>query len=437
MISVPKYVRITQTKEQDAEYTVYNSKTGEEYEINQILFDILREINEKNIFSIQEAEEIACKYVTNYKEIIETLLAERVLIPECKEASKNLLNPKEIDYPLTTVTIELTNCCSLRCIHCYGAFGRIEKEMHYSLGEIQKLKKELDYLHVKTIVLSGGDLFLNKEFAQITYYLLENGFEVSILSNGWIDITSFCESVRDYKLSMVFSIDGFEKKHDFIRGRRESYNHVMNALKIANKYQNISVGINTTVMRENVDEIEELHKYIRKLYPNISINSGLIIPVDGGTQSFEEKEFEGVYAVCPQVFESFDKGKERVERCQGGISLCSLAADGSLYLCAAARDDKFLFGNIFTNSLTELWLNPPNQIKKMRKEKHLERIKCQQCDRKEFCKTIQDCRIYADKYAKGIDEANPITCFVASKKDKEYNCTNIQKPAMTEKDDVR
>ncbi len=360
-------------------------------------------------------QKIIERYASNFEEISEILFSEELLINSSKVELNNILPSKKIEYPLTTITIELTNLCSLNCIHCYGAFGRNTKRMEYSLEEIQQLKKEFDYLHVRSIVLTGGDLFLNNDTVDIVLYLLENGFKVTVLTNGWADITTFCQVVKDYQLAMIFSLDGLEETHDFIRGRREAFTHAMKAIEVANMYDNISIGINITIMRKNISEVEKLEEYIKKLYPNISINKGLIIPVEGIEQSFRIDEFEHIHDICPSVLRKFDKGKERIERCQGGITLCSLDADRNVTICAAARGSKFLFGNIYDRELSDIWVNPPVHISQMRSEKHLDGEKCRNCNKYEKCKNIQDCRIYAEGYSGDISDANPICCFIAGK----------------------
>lgn len=419
MICLPNYIRVIQVRGQKDEYTLFNSKTGDEYIIDDITYKILKELSEKLQVSDIDCKAIIQKNACNYEEIYEFLVSEGIIITKCEDMSfdtcRNILPPKEIEYPLTTITIELTNVCSLNCIHCYGAFGKNVKIQEYTLNDIKELKKEFDILHVQSVVLTGGDLFMNSNSTDIALFFLKNGFKVSILANGWKDMNDFYEAIKEFQVSIIFSLDGLEETHDFIRGRKGSYEHIMNAIKKANMYDKISIGISTTIMKKNILEIEKMQNNMKKLFPNISMNQGLIIPVGDEKQSFKIDEMEDVYDKCPSAISGFIMEEERKERCQGGISICSLTAEGNVLICAAARGKQFTLGNIYKRKLSDIWINPPTYIKKYRMEKHLSKEKCKMCGNKEICKKIKDCRIYADKYSQDEQDANPICCLLAEK----------------------
>ncbi len=58
MISVPKYIRITQTREQEDEYNVFNSRTGEEYVIDQTMYNILQEIKNASLDNREDCKKL-------------------------------------------------------------------------------------------------------------------------------------------------------------------------------------------------------------------------------------------------------------------------------------------------------------------------------------------------------------------------------------------
>lgn len=413
MIIIPSYIRIFQTKEQSDEYTLYNSKTGNEYIIDYTLYEILYTISTSRPNTFSDCKAILKNAIENYNEIFEILKSEQFIVNSLKHQESNILPSKKNNYPLTALSIELINTCTLKCIHCYGAFSETPHCMLYTFEDIVKLKPEFDILHVSTIVLTGGDVFLNKDLNRIALYLLENGFKLSILANGWSNISSFCDSVKDYKLSISFSIDGLKETHDIIRGRKNSFENVMNSIATVSKYSNISIKISTTVMRKNLNEINDLKKFIYSHYPTIPFRLGLIIPVETTDQSFSLDELDNVYNACPDVLHSFIKEKDRKERCQGGVSIGALQANKDLTICIAARDKKFVFGNISQTRLSQLWNNPNIEIEKMRMEKHFDNIKCKQCETKEKCRKLQNCRVYAQQYKGTIEEPNPICCFLS------------------------
>ncbi|SES41649.1 radical SAM additional 4Fe4S-binding SPASM domain-containing protein [Butyrivibrio fibrisolvens] len=414
MISTPKNIRVTQTRDNN-EFLLYNSISGEEYNIDATMLEVLKEVEEQSPQNREELLKIVSNMSTDSEEIVDFMFEEEIW-KSVEEKNSNIHDVEtNLQYPLTTLTIELTNLCTLNCIHCYGKFGHNKIKHEYSLKEIVELKKQMDKLSVRTVVLTGGDAFLNHEIIKIAKFFLENGFKVTVLSNGWNDISLFCEELSGYAYSIAFSIDGLEDQHDYIRGRKQSFTHVLKALEIANRYQNVATKVNITVMKKNIHQIDKLIEYLKSTFPNTSINAGLIIPVGDNDIDFKEDEFERLEEKCPWIFEKFIKDKDREERCFGGVSLCSLDAQGNVTICTAAREKDFILGNIRDRSLYDIWMKPSPKIERMRKEFHQNHEKCKECANKRRCKKVQDCRVYALKYTGDMDNPSPICCYVASK----------------------
>lgn len=414
MISTPKNIRITQVQNNSEEYLLYNSITGEEYNIDSTMLEIIKVVNEKLPKNRDSLLKIVSELTADSEEIIDFLLEEGIWTTVDGQ-NPNILTGINLEYPLATITIELTNICTLNCIHCYGKFGHNNVKYEYSIDDIKKLKEYMDMLSVRTVVLTGGDAFLNRNITSIAKFLLENGFKVSILSNGWHDISLFCDELAGYKYSMVFSIDGMEAQHDYIRGRKESFSRAIKALTVATNHHNVTTKVNVTVMKNNINGIGSLIEYLKTTFPQTTINTGMIIPVNDNNIDFAENEFEYLDNKCSMVFDKFIKDKEREKRCQGGISLCSLDANGNVTICTAARERDFILGNIYERTLFDIWMNPSPSVEKMRKEFHQQHKKCDGCAHSKKCRNIQDCRVYALKYTGSINNPSPICCYVASK----------------------
>ena len=119
--------------------------------------------------------------------------------------------------------ISLTGKCNLHCDYCFYAH-----EMHdrpdLSKEEWFTFFDELGRLGVRTLTLSGGEVFVRKDFFELLDYIIEKRMRYSILSNGTlIDermISRLEEKKRRLRLNSIqVSIDGScAEIHDKSRG---------------------------------------------------------------------------------------------------------------------------------------------------------------------------------------------------------------------------
>lgn len=211
MIILNPNMRVTQQKDKRHFNVTIPSLTSEIISINKSIYKILKLINNNEINSYECLSKVVGKSVIN------NLYNNRIIIDSNEFMyNGNFLDECNLDFPLYTITIELTNGCNLNCIHCYGKFGRPSQKKRYSFEEITKLKNELDKLHTMEVRLSGGECFLNPDFEKIAKFFLENGFRISIYTNGYETdkIINFAESTKQYNYFMGISLDGTETYHN-------------------------------------------------------------------------------------------------------------------------------------------------------------------------------------------------------------------------------
>ena len=78
----------------------------------------------------------------------------------------------------------------------------------------------------------------------------------SLITNGTL-LESKINDIAPYINGVVYvSLDGLEKTHDAIRGVDGSFRKAIRGINAAK--EKVAVTINTTVMAENIDEIESL-----------------------------------------------------------------------------------------------------------------------------------------------------------------------------------
>lgn len=170
---------------------------------------------------------------------------------------------------------ELTSRCNLRCKMCYicnqdDSKSLISKEL--SAKQWIEMGRQASDAGVLYLLLTGGEIFIRKDFFEIYEALTQMGFLISIYTNASLindDIVQRLAKIPPYKISITVygaSPDTYGK----VTGHPEAYEKV-----IGNIRKLVEAGINTelktTVVKYNKGEYEQLAK--------LSLSMGLSIGI--------------------------------------------------------------------------------------------------------------------------------------------------------------
>ena len=169
-------------------------------------------------------------------------------------------NPEISDRP-GDFDISLTGKCNLHCDYCFYA-----DEMHgrpdLPAEEWFTFFNELGSLAVRTLTLSGGEVFVRSDLFELIDRLIENRMRYSILSNGTLisekTLSLFAMKKRRQRLNSIqVSIDGScPEIHDKSRGDG-SFKRALNGLRLL-KEAGFPVNSRVTVNRFNVDDLDNI-----------------------------------------------------------------------------------------------------------------------------------------------------------------------------------
>lgn len=406
--------RIIQSKQNvlDNTYTVFNNKLKNSIEVGAIYAKLLELTGECGINKLMYGA-LGRKFFRMLKDngfICDSQDEPNKLVP--------LFVKRNTDLPLTSLSIELANLCNLKCVHCYGNYGLESTPMYMPTEWIDNNIETFYKLNVRRIALTGGETTLHPDFLHIVENLLYRGFELCVFTNGlnYQKIQELMEKTKKYKFIVKVSLDGSEYIHNKIRGNSNAYNVTINTIEEIYRHKNVKLYISTTVMKDNIDYMNEFNTYIREMFPSAIHTNDLVFPNDvNGQCSFQLKELYEVNKRFPYLFNegkshSMVERHKTVSRCSGGISQATISPDGSMKICNAAVADIFKFEyNVFDKGLEYVWTNGGDIIEMFRNEKSHKTIDCISCGYREKC-SITDCRMLAYAYYNRIDRSNPITC---------------------------
>jgi len=167
----------------------------------------------------------------------------------------------------------VTSKCNLKCKHCFYWKNMGDSTSDLTFNEIENISEQLGKLY--NLLLSGGEPFLRKDIVEIceVFYrnnqvgklsIPTNGFLPGDIYNGVKEILSNCPK---QSLDIQLSIDGLKDYHDNLRGRKGSFDRVLETYKLLsglkNKFKNLSINTTSIIVNDNVDELHRLQKFIK------------------------------------------------------------------------------------------------------------------------------------------------------------------------------
>ena len=119
------------------------------------------------------------------------------------------------------------------------------------------------------IAFEGGEPLLRNDLVEILAFSRSLPLHTSLISNGTL-LESRIDEIAPYINGVIYvSLDGLEKTHDEIRGVSGCFKKAIRGITAA--AQKVTVTINTTIMGENLHEIEGIVKLAKELNVKISV----------------------------------------------------------------------------------------------------------------------------------------------------------------------
>ena len=284
---------------------------------------------------------------------------------------------------LVNANIELTYRCNWRCKHCY-----IDNYSNIGLdyNRICKLLDELKLCGVETILFTGGEVFVRKDFLKIIKYARDKGFLISIFSNISLLDDYTILKLKEYKVKDIsctlFSLNS--TIHDKITGVEGSwYKTFLNIFKL--KKENFNIEVKTILIKDNYKCYNELFDFLKINNIDVRATSLLSVKTDGSSlNKKEELNFEENIKVLKKLDEISHieiKKYYDVEDyiCHEIRYSISIDPNGNIYPCLNFR---MKIGNIEEGIMNVF---NSDKYKKIQNLKNKDLLKCKKCNLNKYC----------------------------------------------------
>jgi len=344
--------------------------------------------------------------------------------------------------------ISLTGRCNLRCAYCFYA-NEMQVRLDLSTEDWIMFFGELGRLGVKTLTLSGGEVFIRPDLWTLIDSVIANRMRFSILSNGTLidesAITALLHPPRRKRFNCVqVSVDGSRADvHDASRGAG-SFVKAVRAIRLLRE-AGLPCACRVTLNRHNVEDLDDVARLLLEDLglPSFSTNeavpmgSGCVNQGETGLMPFEQLQvmkslerltlrYPGRITATAGPLSKLKQYREMEQaRLTGRLPLTwrmgSLTACGGVFNKLAIHHDGTMaacnmlsgveLGHINHDSLSHVWLHHP-QLKALRERQHLrmgDLPECQDCEWADFCNG--SCPSMAFERTGGFNVANMEDCY--------------------------
>jgi len=287
---------------------------------------------------------------------------------------------KEI-YPIY-IEISPVGACNHRCTFCAVDYIGY-KTRTLDIKMLEKRLPEMGELGVKSIMYAGeGEPMIHKDIGEIVRMTKNSGIDVSFTTNGTVIKDSFVErSLGDVSWIKVSMNAGKAKTYAAIHQTEErDFKKVIGNIKKVTSFKrahglSLSIGVQTLLLPENIDEMEDL---VRLCRDDMGVDYLVVKPYSqhkfSETHLYEKVDYSRFFELGEKLemmsTEDFDvifrahTIKKYIEPEENRYSKCNatpfvwayVMADGALYGCSAyLLDKRFEYGNLNEQSFRQIW----------------------------------------------------------------------------------
>lgn len=248
------------------------------------------------------------------------------------------------NIPLS-VQLDLTYRCNERCVHCY-----LDHEDHGEMttAEIKHLLDEMADAGVFILTLSGGEIFLRKDFFEILEYArLERQFCVKLKTNAIMIREREAARIRDIGVeSIQISIYSHHPEvHDAITLVPGSLARSLDAARFL-KSQGLRVIIANVLMVQNLQDYQGVRKLAEELGVECTLDPTITPMMDGDRsvlslgvdqtalrQVFRDQALVGDVEEFCTIAAPADENALSALPCSAGHTACYVSPYGDVFPC--------------------------------------------------------------------------------------------------------
>lgn len=310
------------------------------------------------------------------------------------------------EHRLDTLFWECTLRCNLACRHCGSDCTASPDYRDMPAEDFFRVLDNQITPHVDThkvfVILSGGEVLVRRDLEKIGLSLYRREYPWGIVTNGLaLDARRFDSLLASGLHAMTVSLDGFEPQHTYIRQNPRSFEHAVEAVRMAAAEPSIAFDVVTCATPALMPRLDEFKEFLISL----GLKSWRIFTIfpsgraanDASLQLSREQfvellEFikrtrkEGrihVNYACEGFLGGYEtEARDTFYECRAGVGVASIRIDGSISGCTSIRAD-YNQGNIYKDDFWDVW---QNRFEPFRNREWMRKDECGECKMFRYCR---------------------------------------------------
>ncbi|MFW5957796.1 MAG: heme b synthase [Desulfosalsimonas sp.] len=316
---------------------------------------------------------------------------------------------------LRLVAWEITRNCNLSCIHCRAAATCGPYTGELGTKASFKLLEQISEVGQPIVILTGGEPLLREDIFDIAAYGTKLGLRMVMAPNGTLITGKTAKQMADSGIQRIsVSLDGSSaESHDGFRGVSGAFDSAISGIETA-KAEGIEFQVNTTITRNNKDEIPKILALAENLGA-AALHIFLLVPTGRGKyiidQSITARQYEETLnwfydqkkntslqlkATCAPHYYRILRQRARAEGksvsvqthgldavtrgCLGGTGFCFVSHRGIVQPCGFLDLN---CGDVTESSFADIWQN--SEIFESLRDFDRLKGKCGICEYKRVC----------------------------------------------------
>lgn len=355
-------------------YLLCHKKKDEQHLINTVSFEIITRLDgtrttetliDELMELYQEKREVVKENVEEFFSVFQNAYNFKITQLDYKHKSPIEIKGTASHYP-KAASLEITECCNLKCLHCYGSFGgNCHNTME--LADVKKVLTDLASAGVTTLELTGGDISVHPKLKEIVEYALQLPFsQIDLLSNGVILKKEILDLAIANKNRINVQIDLHSLDDDYLYW----FTQVKDTVDIIKKKieylssAGVSMRVATVFTKKNLKEVQNIANWVAQR--NIRWGVGVVEKLGRANESdsnlfldtedviYFQKELEIANQKYPGMISIIDY-RPNDNNCGAMTTHVVINSYGKIKLCT--MDDGSYFKNPMGNCLNESVVN--------------------------------------------------------------------------------
>jgi radical SAM enzyme (rSAM/lipoprotein system) len=222
------------------------------------------------------------------------------------------------------------------------------------------------------VIFTGGEALLRPDIELCGSELYQRGYPWGIVSNGLL----FSERLDGLLVaglhSATISLDGFEKSHNWLRGRSNSFKMAVRSIERLVHTTGVKWDVVTCSNQRNFDELPRLRQFLMdkgvknwRIFtifpsgraasvPELQLSDRQFTQLMEFIRDCRREGFHVSYG-CEGFLGKYEmEVRDNFYQCNAGINTASILSDGSISGCLSIRAN-FHQGNIYNDRFIDVW----------------------------------------------------------------------------------